>query len=370
MVQEREGICDDKVDGKWLAHGDLSNSADKSQHTPTRSSPFCRFTLLDFRPGAALPDNISRQTIQEHHLQMHDSGEKDCRFSEQPPSRRHSALDHGLPFETMFSPRDHVRVDHRAFLGIQHVRVALSVLGFDSSLWGNLSHFRGAVLHRYYHEVHGAPMYTVDFGGSIGICKLRVCDTVADLENEDLVATQRVLDFGEGGSCSTAGVEARTSSDPQLPEAASLMVDLDDDGDLDWERAFEDFDGEYTTSGTSLFRSPTSFQERPLRELGIYDAAEDTSGWDFAWKYRNVQWQESNQTLIGDRETLMGPNPGPTGALKAIPDEPIEYFRRYWPRHVLRRIVDKTNRLVYLLILMNLLQQSELVDFFVCEYRL
>jgi hypothetical protein len=57
------------------------------------------------------------------------------------------------------------------------VKVALTVLGIDCSHWGALEKFSGVVKNRYYQEVHGAPMFTVDFGGGIGRREVRVCDT-------------------------------------------------------------------------------------------------------------------------------------------------------------------------------------------------
>lgn len=87
------------------------------------------------------------------------------------------------------------------------------------------------------------------------------------------LATQEVLDFGEGGSSSIARVKAHTSMVPQRQVA--MVSDLDD---LDQEALFKGFDGEYNMSSTSSPPSPISFYKRPLRELGIYDATKDTSG--------------------------------------------------------------------------------------------
>jgi hypothetical protein len=49
------------------------------------------------------------------------------------------------------------------------VKVRLFLLGFDQTLWGDLEHFTSKVQLRYYHEVTGQPMFTVNFGGRIGI---------------------------------------------------------------------------------------------------------------------------------------------------------------------------------------------------------
>jgi hypothetical protein len=45
---------------------------------------------------------------------------------------------------------------------------------------GGLEYFRGIVVDRYYQPVTGSPMFTVDFGGSIGHREIRVMDTVVD----------------------------------------------------------------------------------------------------------------------------------------------------------------------------------------------
>jgi hypothetical protein len=90
-------------------------------------------------------------------------------------------------------------VDHRAFPDLVQVKVRLSLLGFDRTLWGNLEHFTGEVQHRYYHEVTGQPMFTVNFGGSIGIKELCVSDT------EPVPHVQRSLHFSaaEGSDMTT-----------------------------------------------------------------------------------------------------------------------------------------------------------------------
>lgn len=147
-------------------------------------------------------------------------------------------------------------------------------------------------------------MYTVDFDGTIGIRELQVYDTTADFARDDLTATQQILNFGKRGLGSGLGSIARASPSPFQK---AMVSDPDNNNDRNQEAAFEDFDGEYSTSGTSFLPSQGSFQEKPLRELGIYDYFEDTSGLDFQCKFRDDQWQELNQIFISDQETFTGP---------------------------------------------------------------
>jgi hypothetical protein len=79
------------------------------------------------------------------------------------------------------SPGDHIRVDKRAFTKPTHIKVKLQVLGFDNGLWGDLvEHFSGLVVDRYYQQVTGAPMFSIQFGRSVETREVKVYDTAPD----------------------------------------------------------------------------------------------------------------------------------------------------------------------------------------------
>jgi hypothetical protein len=84
--------------------------------------------------------------------------------------------------DSELSPGDHVRVDKRAFTREIHVKVQLQLLGYDPGLWGGLTEFRGLVVDRYYQQITGCSMFSIDFGGSIGQREIKVCDTKPDHE--------------------------------------------------------------------------------------------------------------------------------------------------------------------------------------------
>jgi hypothetical protein len=178
------------------------------------------------------------------------------------------------------SPGDHVRVDRRAFVHDVHVKVMLDLLGYDRGMWGGLEHFSSHVVDRYYQEVTGFPMFTVDFGGSIGKREVKVCDTIGDAAKTFGGSAQRSLDFGSPSqtelimpssavvgdessaqgrsrdSCPSTRSRARpdrnglsgTSTTDLLQPDAPLLSDSD--LDADWMASFEDF-GNLTGSGTS-----------------------------------------------------------------------------------------------------------------------
>ena len=75
---------------------------------------------------------------------------------------------------------DHIRVDNKAFTKPIHMKVKLDVLGFDHAKWGNLEHFNNLVVDRYYQEVTGASIFFLQFGGSIGIWEVKMCNTTSD----------------------------------------------------------------------------------------------------------------------------------------------------------------------------------------------
>lgn len=54
-------------------------------------------------------------------------------------------------------------------------------------------------LHIYYDEVHGEPMFGIDFGGGIGRREVKVHDTELDGRRQfGLGSTQRTLQFESG----------------------------------------------------------------------------------------------------------------------------------------------------------------------------
>jgi hypothetical protein len=58
------------------------------------------------------------------------------------------------------------------------VKVSLEVLGYDQCLSDDLEHFRGVVVDRYYQLVTRSPLFTVDFGGTIRIRKIKIYDSL------------------------------------------------------------------------------------------------------------------------------------------------------------------------------------------------
>ena len=300
-------------------------------------SNFCQFSVLDFQPGAPPPSSIDRQSVGDYHPNLHDCGVGDCPFTEISPEARSQALQAGMPVEGNLSPDDHPKVDHRAFPHPVRVKVPLEHLGQDSSMVQGLLHLSGEVQHRYYHEVHGNPMFTVDFGGTIGIRELRVCDTLVDnsADHESMGHTVRALDFAEMVSSPVA---------TQSPDNAEQHPVTDSDpSDVEWEGAFEDFASD-TSSGMSEPHSPGSVSEDPLLDLGVYNSSEDTTGWPFERMWADDQWMETNCTFLGDWGTFRGPTPSPIGPRGALPAQPVDYFMKYWPPDVLQRIILETNR--------------------------
>jgi hypothetical protein len=191
------------------------------------------------------------------------------------------------------------------------VKVALEVLGIDGTLWGDLKKFSGLVCNRYYHEIHGAPMFTVDFGGGIGNREVRVCDTELD-------HAKQFSGFGEG-----TGVETTSEGVVGVgPRAASPSAVASDQDDPDWLGEWRDFDGTQAGMLSSNY-DDDSWMENPQEELGIYAADEDLSGWTFDEIFADSQWQETNLTLSHETDNFSGPQPGPT---MPSATEPLQYF--------------------------------------------
>jgi hypothetical protein len=143
------------------------------------------------------------KSLGEHHPSRHYCGVPDCPFALSLPASIARARSQGVPLQRTGTPTDHARVDPRTFPAPVYVQVRLSLLGFDRMLWGDLEHFTSQVEHRYYHKVTGQPMFSVNFGGSIGVRELRVSDT------EPVSAVRRTLHFDVGdGSGTTTRVHS------------------------------------------------------------------------------------------------------------------------------------------------------------------
>ena len=108
---------------------------------------FCRFSVLDFKPGAPPPSAIERQCLGEYHPNLHDCGVGDCPFTKISPKSRMRAAEEVMQVEGNVSPWDHPKVDHQAFPHPVFVNARLDVLGQDSSLWVGVEHFTGEVQH-------------------------------------------------------------------------------------------------------------------------------------------------------------------------------------------------------------------------------
>ena len=85
------------------------------------------------------------------------------------------SLQIGQPLpNSLLSTGDHICVGKKVFLQPVYVKIRLDLLGYDSGLWEGLEHFSGQIMDRYY------PMFTVQFGGSIGLREVKVCDSILD----------------------------------------------------------------------------------------------------------------------------------------------------------------------------------------------
>ena len=129
-----------------------------------------------------------------------------------------------MPFpDFKLSPGNHVCVDKRAFTRNTHVTVKLELLGYDTSLWGGLTKFRGLVVNRYYQQVTGCSMFSVDFGRSIGVREVKVCDTKKDPQREGTFLPRQSL-FGS------------TSTSPKETSIINGDGHMNPAGKYDWAR--------------------------------------------------------------------------------------------------------------------------------------
>jgi hypothetical protein len=109
----------------------------------------------------------------------------------------------------------------------------------------------------------------------------------------------------------SAGTGPSTASPFSTLQPLSPIYNSDQDGD--WQANFEDFNyGQGSGMNFSQESSDDSFEEDPLVELGIYNRDEDRSGWPFKQKFTDLEWQETEMTLLQDTENFTRPQPGPT----------------------------------------------------------
>jgi hypothetical protein len=207
-----------------------------------------------------------RQSIGEFLPRLHNCGEESCPFTEPPAYLRRLSLETGQPLPAdLLSPGDHIRVDKRAFTKPTHVKVKLHVLGFDSGMWGDLEYFSGFILDHYYQEVTGAPMFSVQFGGSVGTWEVKVCDTVLDEMKMSVVGVQHTLHFASSSSKGAprpatvmAGGPSGSTSSPAEdihPMHPTALLVYDSDDDLEWVPQYEDFEDDVNGGMSPYLRS-------------------------------------------------------------------------------------------------------------------
>jgi hypothetical protein len=137
----------------------------------------CQFNVQDFTPSAKEPNPYLRQAVGKYLQWLRNYGEEMCLL---PPTYLHQmSLETGCPLpNSNLSPSDYIRVDKRAFPRAVHIHVKLVVLGYDPELWGDLQHFRSLMVDRYYQEITGSPILSIDFRDNIGNWEVCACDTL------------------------------------------------------------------------------------------------------------------------------------------------------------------------------------------------
>ena len=193
-------------------------------------------------------------------------------------------LETGQPLpNSELSPRDHIQVDKHAFQEDVFVKVKLVLLGYDPGLWGDLEFFSGLVVDRYYQKVSGTPMFSVDFGRSIGHREVRVMDNVVDERHGQGGSAQRSLDFT--GVSSGGNTGGQTLGDIRLNDCTVDVGNLnpldrsapllpDSDSNLSWIGDFADFQEDNEDSGQKDIGNGDAVEDL-LVELGMYDPDED-----------------------------------------------------------------------------------------------
>jgi hypothetical protein len=200
-----------------------------SSSLPGLRSAVCQFTLVDFTPGAAEPNPYLRQSLGEYLPWLHNCGEETCPFTEPSAELQRLSLETGMPLPNLeLSPGDHVRVDQRAFTKPTYVKVALELLGYDPGMWGGLQEFSSIVVDRYYQQVTGSPMFSIDFGGSIAQREVKVCDTRLDTSRQSSPLPRRSL-FGTTSTepeaaCTTTGDTC--NGPPSKYSCTTLVISL------------------------------------------------------------------------------------------------------------------------------------------------
>jgi len=135
-------------------------------------------------------------------------------------------------------------------------------------------------------------------------------------------------------------IETRRVLFPEVVEVASQDSTSLSEDDPDWEGGLEDTESPEAVDEASDFDVELDVED-PLQELGMYNQEEDMSTWSFEERFSDEQWQDQSITLGHDTTNFTGPVPSPTSA---VASRPAEYFLRYWPPHILQRVVHETNR--------------------------
>jgi hypothetical protein len=87
---------------------------------------------------------------------------------------------HLSPNPCVGANKGNLRMDSFVFSIPIHVMVSIQTLNIDCSLRRGIPNFKGIIVERYYHHIHWAPMFTVNFEGGIGYSEVFVVDTILD----------------------------------------------------------------------------------------------------------------------------------------------------------------------------------------------
>ena len=257
------------------------------------------------------------------------------------------------------------------------VWVSLPALGYDPALLGGIRRFVGEPLQRW--QEKGVPFYFVKFQGTVGFRKVRVSDCEAVDAPEGVVEPS-------GGPSSDANEHSDGSGIPEFPthrlhndapmqmhmhphndlapQANDVALEVDNQpglierGELplheecsttessedDWHPNWRDFAGDASSLDCNDSEGGSTTGSVDFRhEIGEYDRDGDLDVLDFRERYHDRFWQCPESTLLGDRESFRGPEPGPKARVHRIRSKAIHFFHLFFDDKILDKMVEQTN---------------------------
>ena len=134
------------------------------------------------------------------------------------------------------------------------------------------------------------------------------------------------LDMGEGleTPCALSATEANNG--PHTPS----IIETSSSSKSEWRGEWHDFAGHESSLDYSDSDLPSESSSIAMHhKIGYYERNRDLDNLDFCARYHDRFWQSPETTLLGDRESFRGPQPGPKARVTQTKPSASHFFHLF-----------------------------------------